>query len=260
MIKYTEYNKFANEQNEADIEDSNAFDNSEVKNNLWVHEWSNFNYKQFLIWSVICIVVFGFLVGIEFTYRNYLFEINSKTVPHFQYESLFLNDFMIALGYLGEDEGIAAVTFIFSSILSYSDGIITLILIILTLYINGIMKVLYHSPRPFFVAGDIKAYYWSKEYGNPSGHAMYIPSVLPLILYLVLRQIKLNLSISTKLFAVISTICITLMILLVSTILFGRIYLGVHSYNQVLYGSLLGIPKYSLFRLLNDHNWINLVR
>ena len=122
------------------------------------------------------------------------------------------------------------------------------------------MKVLYHSPRPFFVAGDIKAYYWSKEYGNPSGHAMYIPSVLPLILYLVLRQIKLNLSISTKLFAVISTICITLMILLVSTILFGRIYLGVHSYNQVLYGSLLGIPKYSLFSLLNDHYWINLVR
>ena len=177
-------------------------------------EWSGYNFKRFVILTFVFIFIFGVLIGIEFAYRDPLFDANSDTVSHFQWKSTSFKNFMVALAYLGEAEGVAATLFIFVPILSYSDAMVTLMLMTSVLYLNCIMKVLYHSPRPFWVAGDIHAFQWGKEYGNPSGHAMYIPTVLPFILYLILRQLKLYSNFSSKVILIILIICTTLMALL----------------------------------------------
>ena len=129
IVEERDDKRFINEQNEEAKEHNNRTDSSVIKDDLCELEWNNFNHKQFLIWSLICFVILSVLIGTEFAYRDPLFDANSKTVSHFQYESTSFKDFMIALAYFGEAEGVAATLFIFVPILSYSDGIITLMLI-----------------------------------------------------------------------------------------------------------------------------------
>ena len=91
-------------------------------------EWRGYNFKRFAILTFVFIFIFGVLIGIEFAYRNPLFDANSNTVSHFQWESTPFKNFMVVLAYFGEAEGVAATLFIFVPILSYSDAMVTLIL------------------------------------------------------------------------------------------------------------------------------------
>ena len=106
-------------------------------------------------------------------------------------------------------------------------------------FLMGITKVTYHQARPFWVSKEIEAVQCSTEFGNPSGHSMFsLGSTLTV--WLDLNQyVSQNESVLRAWYVRV--------ILLLGAILFGitigysRVILGVHSWNQVLFGWSLGV-------------------
>ena len=151
---------------------------------------------------------------------------------------------MQIIGYLGENYGIILTALILLSILPYSESLFYLSVLISQIYINGILKILHHDPRPFFVTADIQALMCNKSYGNPSGHSMTFTTTWPLFFYLLFHS-KVNgdyafTNSRTVTYWIVYAILLTFFITVSVLALFGRIYLGVHSLDQVLYGMLMG--------------------
>lgn len=110
-------------------------------------------------------------------------------------------------------------------------------------YINTIMKTLYHEPRPFWVSQDIKPEKCRAEFGNPSGHAMitsFFWVTVYLHYYFEVGQKKQFNSIFCTAYIIKMAITASLVIFLMFMAL-SRVYLGEHSYNQVFYGTQLGL-------------------
>eukprot|EP00347_Sterkiella_histriomuscorum_P014189 403361826 len=111
-------------------------------------------------------------------------------------------------------------------------------------YLNAaILKSLYHEPRPFWVSSDIKPQKCRTDFGNPSGHSM-ATSFFWVSLYLhyyfeVGQRKKINTIFCTA-YIVKMALTATLIIFLMFMAL-SRVYLGEHSYNQVFYGTQLGV-------------------
>ena len=95
------------------------------------------------------------------------------------------------------------------------------------------MKVVYVEARPFWVSDDILALKCSAEYGNPSGHAIIGVGFSMLIMLDSLSES--NADSNTK------GIYYVLSLLYGASICYSRIFLGVHTYNQVFFGSQIGL-------------------
>jgi membrane-associated phospholipid phosphatase len=88
---------------------------------------------------------------------------------------------------------------------------------------NTFFKFLFHSPRPYWVSDQVKAYSHERSFGLPSGHAQIAATMLG---WLVVE-------INNRWFRVIALISIFLIGL-------SRLYLGVHFLSDVLLGWALG--------------------
>jgi hypothetical protein len=108
---------------------------------------------------------------------------------------------------------------------------------ILSFYIDNLLKIIYRNPRPFFENKSIR-----KEcdggFGNPSGHAMLSICSYLCFFQLIFEEFNLNFVLKIILFVVINLIIILIGI--------SRIFLGVHSINQIIYGYLIGFCCYFL--------------
>jgi membrane-associated phospholipid phosphatase len=108
---------------------------------------------------------------------------------------------------------------------------------VLALYM-GIMcyfKLVYADPRPFMITDKIKPIGCYSEYGNPSGHS-WASMTFPIVLFL--DQFHGKDQTSKSWFAYI--ISLILGIYWAITIPFTRYLLGVHSLDQIVFGSILG--------------------
>jgi membrane-associated phospholipid phosphatase len=95
----------------------------------------------------------------------------------------------------------------------------------------GLMKQLYHDPRPFMVDTTIHAYHCSKEFGNPSGHSS-AAALIATLLYLDIGQhLRPAFKYPSLFIAMFWALAIP----------FSRYLLGVHSLDQVVYGFSLGL-------------------
>lgn len=139
-------------------------------------------------------------------------------------------------------------------------------------YLCSIIKMIYHNPRPYWVSPNVQALECYSEYGNPSGHSM-----MSVIFFVFLwhkhiwgwvekgqlgflsiwqkeqRQMNENLikegGEKEKVLEIHQSpnktvkFCIftVLTFLIVFFILFGRIFLGMHSYNEVFLGFFYGV-------------------
>ena len=135
---------------------------------------------------------------------------------------------MNLIGELGEMNGIIFMLLIYVSFIPYSDTLFILIVLLSVLLLNGMMKLIYHDPRPYFVSKNIDAIDWSTSYGNPSGHSMFFTSVYPWMMVCIIEMINRNNQMSRKLKIITGTI-VAFTVFLIVLILFGRIYLGAHS-------------------------------
>ena len=108
------------------------------------------------------------------------------------------------------------------------------------LYLMSITKIGYGEPRMFWVDKDIVPDECTAEYGNPSGHTL-LAIGYPMFLWLDMfesREMRekyeermTKKSIAALIFAVLWSFAIG----------FARLYVRVHSWNQIVYGWQLGL-------------------
>ena len=107
--------------------------------------------------------------------------------------------------------------------------------LIFIVYLHDLMKLIYSDPRPFWVDSLLLKGKCETSYGNPSGHSLIsFYFYLSFCYYLCqIHKIKNNIYLR---------VCIYIIALLISSLTaFSRLTLGVHSLDQVLFGSFLGI-------------------
>ncbi len=88
---------------------------------------------------------------------------------------------------------------------------------------SGLLKLAFHTPRPFWVSGGVEARAVETSYGMPSGHALIASTVWP---YLAYRLRKIWIWVAA--------------IVLVLLISLSRMYLGVHFPHDVVGGWVFG--------------------
>ena len=115
-----------------------------------------------------------------------------------------------------------------------TGSILNLFSIFLCLWVYSILKLVYADMRPNYISTAIRSDfgYCEKDYGNPSGHALFSFTTY-LALYKDLRQtfFKKQGHIFLLLLALLTPFLISL----------SRLYFGVHSINQLLLGAFYGI-------------------
>jgi len=112
-----------------------------------------------------------------------------------------------------------------------------------------------NDPRPYFVDSTIKGWECYADFGNPSGHATSVWMFYGIILIEVYREIKSRYSSKTVVLLITKVVCLAVFMFLLIGIVFCRIFLGVHSLNQVMMGSVFGIYIFMVFLWYAD-KWI----
>ena len=211
-----------------DIEDNN---NNVIK-----------NHKNILVLIIITFIL-------EFLLRNFLFSISIPTIIFLQKYFYYLYPLEMFFSLFGMEKGI-----FFILIISYNQSntlfpLMLLSIALISIYIGGVLKLIYQDERPFFVNSEILVLNCEGGFGNPSNH-----SLLSTFFYLSLYEIYVNQNKSfnqkkKKMFLI-------LVILFVCCIVFSRMFLGVHTLNQILFGSLIGFFLYYFtFKIYKIDRW-----
>jgi membrane-associated phospholipid phosphatase len=99
--------------------------------------------------------------------------------------------------------------------------------------LNGYLKVLLHSPRPFWLSAQVHAYSVETSFGMPSGHSQNAAGIWGLLAALLRKRW--------------AWITLLIMVFLIG---FSRIYLGMHLSEDVLAGwTIGGLLVYLFLRL-----------
>ena len=120
---------------------------------------------------------------------------------------------------LGSEQFFILLMPIFLWCVDYYLGVRVGIMLLLSAQINSFFKLIFHSPRPFWVTDQIKAHTIETSFGVPSGHAMNTLSVFGMIAK-GLRDRWI-------------TILCAVLILLVGV---SRLFLGMHFISDVIIG------------------------
>ena len=155
---------------------------------------------------------------------------DSTGIKFFKYFSDIAGIYLVGFCYI--------IVFLFFTIVEtfvYGFGVIFVI------YLHAVMKIWYANSRPFLEKFILYQGVCDGGYGNPSGHSIISVYGYLTFLYFILKSKNINNKIFVK---IILSIIFIIWIILVP---FSRIVLGVHSLNQVVYGSLLGIWLFLFF-------------
>jgi membrane-associated phospholipid phosphatase len=219
--------------------------------------------KYFNIKRVKCICVFIFFaltIGLEFLYREKLFNISLKFTKVLQdlggSKGDIIFKFISEFGSLPIFLPMYLVLLLFYS-LTKSYTYITVFTTVS--FVTNNMKLYYVSPRPYWIdISLLKA--CSSGYGNPSGHASESFAV-----YLTFwKIITTNDYFERK--RGLKILLLFIFLIIIGLIILSRVYLASHSINQVLYGSTLGILFYVLFvevlrmHMIDTKNFFGLLR
>ena len=101
-----------------------------------------------------------------------------------------------------------------------------MVIAVITFFVN-LLKLRYHGARPFWSADAVQAFHCTTQYGNPSGHAMTAFCAGLLFAFSQEKKVKAG--------------AIGLALVFGSVVAYSRLFLGVHSLNQVLFGGLIGV-------------------
>ena len=130
-------------------------------------------------------------------------------------------------------------------------GVRTGLVLLISAGLNGVLKLAFHAPRPFWVDSRVQAMAVQTDFGIPSGHAQNAMAVWGILAYSIQKRW--------------AWIVAILLILLISL---SRLYLGVHFLSDVLAGWIVGgIILWLMLRLENPIKhwfsrhalWINLI-
>jgi len=242
-----------NNQNTISLEQSrknNIITEIDLKNNIlnstFTKTITNFPGK---IRIILIIIYFIFIIGLEFFYRDYLFEksiILQENIQRNKNNEPILKISKI-ISFLGGE--VSAVLFMFLIFLFMPLNYSFLILqsIIYSAYFTNLMKMIYQSDRPNWRSKYL-TYYCNYEYGNPSGHSFNSINMFLCLAHIFVKYFKIK---------NVLKICIFLLSIFISLlIMLTRFILAAHSINQVLYGALLGFGVYIiLIHIIKYHEY-----
>jgi membrane-associated phospholipid phosphatase len=103
-------------------------------------------------------------------------------------------------------------------------GLRIIFLLTICTVINAMFKILFHTPRPYWISSEVKALTSDSSFGMPSGHAQTSVTFLGYISAWFNKTY-------------IWVICITLIIL----VAISRIYLGVHFFTDIIAGWIFAL-------------------
>lgn len=189
---------------------------------------------------LILIAYLAFVIGIEFYYRNKLYLDSFEFIRNEQSNNP--TGTIVFFRIITEFGQFVIIPIVLLLYLFARLNISFLYICVtnLSLVIVNILKISYGQARPFWVDNSLFVY-CDGGYGNPSAHALVGASS-----YLTLAHILTDYEFFRRRIS-LRIIIYILFIGLIVAICLSRIYLGVHTINQVLHGALLGIPLYFLF-------------
>jgi len=190
-------------------------------------------------------LVIIFVVIIEIFYRQPLFDWSLNAIETIQKDSsASLDSFWEVITVLGTQAVLLPMFFIIYIFKPLKCSYLFLSVLSLSVFIDNLMKNVYANPRPYMENPKIIIKHCDAGFGNPSGHS-FSSSATYLAFWHIMTDIKwFKVNIGTKIFRVM--LCV-LTILMIAAIMFSRFYLGVHSLNQLIYGSQLGFILYFFY-------------
>ena len=200
---------------------------------------------------LICLVILSF--GLEFLYREPLFDKSLKIQKNL-YESTASSTikFFKYFTYFGTQAVIDPLFFIVFLCFPLTVSYTFLNIIVFAYFIVNFLKIGYSSPRPYWINPEITRS-CDGAFGNPSGHSFSSFSVYLSLWNILTDSQFFRKNISGKTLKVVFFI---LFLAFCITIIISRIYLSVHSINQILHGSLLGIFLYYFyFHVIRLHKY-----
>jgi len=102
------------------------------------------------------------------------------------------------------------------------------------------LKPIYHESRPFFddiTLGDMNIKDCSAEFGNPSAHSILAGQIPLVLMWYYLDTYKDYFNKNKMLKNFLRVFVWTFII----GVIYSRVYVGRHSFDQIIYGVLLGI-------------------
>ena len=194
------------------------------------NEENNLNKKIFIL-----IIIISFLI--EFLVREFLFSISIPIIIFLQRNFYYFYPIELFFSLFGMEKGIFLILIISYNISNILIPLILLSISLISIYIGGILKIIYQNERPFFINSEIKVLNCEGGFGNPSNH-----SLLSTFFYLSLYEIYVNKN--EKINEKQKNLIYFLTIIFIFSIVFSRMFLGVHTLNQILFGSLIGFFLY----------------
>ena len=194
------------------------------------NEENNLNKKIFIL-----IIIISFLI--EFLVRENLFSISIPIIIFLQRNFYYFYPIELFFSLFGMEKGIFLILIISYNISNILIPLILLSISLISIYIGGILKIIYQNERPFFINSEIKVLNCEGGFGNPSNH-----SLLSTFFYLSLYEIYVNKN--EKINEKQKNLIYFLTIIFIFSIVFSRMFLGVHTLNQILFGSLIGFFLY----------------
>jgi membrane-associated phospholipid phosphatase len=191
--------------------------------------------------------------GLEFLYREPLFDKSLEWEKQWQANSSkSFETFFKILTHFGSEAVVIPFLFICLICLPLNKSYTYTCALVYSVFIDNLLKILYGNPRPFWKDPSL---FKSCDggFGNPSGHSFTSSTV-----YLSFWQLMTDYPffINSTIGFTLKIVLLILAILLIITIMLTRIFLGVHSVNQVLYGASLGIALYYvLFHIIELQKW-----
>ncbi len=137
---------------------------------------------------------------------------------------IWLTGVMKSITFLGSEEFFILVMPVLYWCVDTAIGLRVGLILLLSGHLNGMFKVIFHSPRPFWYSPEVKALSAESSFGMPSGHSMSTSSVWGMAAALFKK----------RWFTIVSIVVIFL-------VGFSRIILGMHFISDVLVGWSLGL-------------------
>ena len=206
-------------------------DKRQMNDNYFKNAFFN-NFKLNILIIIISIILFI----IEFFYRDPLFKYSldfeknwqenatKETITTFKIFTKIGGEYLMAVP-------VIIVLWFFTLIKSY----VYLMGFIFCLQFHSMMKIWYGNKRPFWQDPSLYKGICDGGFGNPSGHSI-TTSFLYLSLFFYYTQAKVTRD-KYKILIIILLFCLFWIVM----ILLSRIILGMHSVNQIIYGTSLGL-------------------
>lgn len=199
--------------------------------------------KETITWIKICalLVYLAIVIGVEFAYRQSLFDYSISFENNIQQKaSKSTMDFYKIVTYFGSTEVLIPIGIVIFFCFSLNKSYTFISILILSVYYDNILKIIYGSPRPFWFDHNVHKG-CDGGFGNPSGHAFTSTASYLACWHIVTSFKWFKKNVYTY---ILRYFLLSVFLLLTCFIIVSRLYLGVHGVNQVLYGATLGIGLY----------------